>query len=102
MLIGSTECHSAERPGARTALALADGTGRFLSAVQIGIPLVSILAGAFSDAAPSERRQDVLAASCEAVETCGVWVEVRDLDGRRIDNVLAGLVEPQNSEVLVL
>ncbi|MBV1796814.1 hemolysin family protein [Siccirubricoccus sp. G192] len=38
----------ADRPGARSALALADDPGRFLSTVQIGISLVSILAGAFS------------------------------------------------------
>jgi putative hemolysin len=36
--------------GARTALALADDPGRFLSTVQIGITLVGILAGAFSGA----------------------------------------------------
>lgn len=38
------------RPGARAALALADDPGRFLSAVQIGITLIGILAGAFSGA----------------------------------------------------
>lgn len=36
--------------GARTALALANDPGRFLSTVQIGITLVGILAGAFSGA----------------------------------------------------
>jgi putative hemolysin len=37
-------------PGARTALRLGEHPGRFLSAVQIGITLVGILAGAFSGA----------------------------------------------------
>ena len=41
----------AGRPGANTALALADNPSRFLSTVQIGITLVGILAGAFSGAA---------------------------------------------------
>ena len=41
----------AGRPGARTALALAESPGRFLSTVQIGITLVGVLAGAFSGAA---------------------------------------------------
>ena len=39
------------RPGARTALALSESPGRFLSTVQIGITLVGVLAGAFSGAA---------------------------------------------------
>ncbi|MBL8666116.1 MAG: HlyC/CorC family transporter [Rhodospirillales bacterium] len=38
------------RNGAATALRLADDPGRFLSAVQIGITLIGILAGAFSGA----------------------------------------------------
>jgi putative hemolysin len=38
------------RRGARSALALAEDPGRFLSAVQIGITLIGILAGAFSGA----------------------------------------------------
>jgi putative hemolysin len=41
----------AGRAGAKAALALADDPGKFLSTVQIGITLVSILAGAFSGAA---------------------------------------------------
>lgn len=41
----------AKRPGARSALALSESPGRFLSTVQIGITLVGILAGAFSGAA---------------------------------------------------
>ncbi len=50
----------AGRPGARTALALAEEPGRFLSTVQIGITLVGILAGAFSGAALSGRFDEVL------------------------------------------
>jgi putative hemolysin len=41
----------AGRPGAATALKLAEDPGRFLSTVQVGITLVGILAGAFSGAA---------------------------------------------------
>ena len=40
----------AGRVGARSALALAEDPGRFLSTVQIGITLVGVLAGAFSGA----------------------------------------------------
>jgi len=40
----------AGRRGAATALALTDDPGRFLSAVQIGITLIGILAGAYSGA----------------------------------------------------
>jgi len=50
------------RPGARTALDLAENPGRFLSTVQIGITLVGILAGAFSGAALGERMTEILAA----------------------------------------
>jgi putative hemolysin len=50
----------AGRPGARTALALAEEPGRFLSTVQIGITLVGILAGAFSGAALSQSFDTVL------------------------------------------
>lgn len=39
---------SENRPGARRALALAANPGRFLSAVQIGITLISIVNGAYS------------------------------------------------------
>jgi putative hemolysin len=49
----------AGRPGAVAALALAENPGRFLSTVQIGITLVSILAGAFSGAALGERASSV-------------------------------------------
>jgi len=41
--------------GARTALALTENPGRFLSTVQVGITLVGILAGAFSGASLGER-----------------------------------------------
>ena len=40
----------AGRKGARSALALTDDPGRFLSTVQIGITLVGVIAGAFSGA----------------------------------------------------
>lgn len=50
------------RVGAKAALALAEEPGRFLSAVQIGITLVGILAGAFSGAALGERLSLILAA----------------------------------------
>lgn len=48
--------------GARTALALADDPGRFLSTVQIGITLVGILAGAFSGATLGGTLGEVLVA----------------------------------------
>ena len=48
--------------GARTALALADDPGRFLSTVQIGITLVGILAGAFSGATLGGTLTELLAA----------------------------------------
>ncbi len=50
----------AGRPGAGAALALAEDPGRFLSTVQIGITLVSILTGAFSGAALGDRPSLVL------------------------------------------
>jgi putative hemolysin len=43
------------RKGARSAMALAADPGRFLSAVQIGITLVGVLAGAFSGATLADR-----------------------------------------------
>ena len=52
----------ARRRGAAAALALAESPGRFLSAVQIGITLVGILAGAFSGAALGSRLGDFLQA----------------------------------------
>lgn len=47
--------------GARTALALAQDPGRFLSTVQIGITLVGILAGAFSGATLGAALTEMLA-----------------------------------------
>lgn len=47
--------------GARQALELAGSTGKFLSAVQIGITLVAMLTGAFGGATLAERLADVLA-----------------------------------------
>ena len=43
------------RRGARSALALVEDPGRFLSAVQIGITLIGILAGAFSGATLAQK-----------------------------------------------
>lgn len=43
------------RRGARTAMALVDDPGRFLSTVQVGITLVGIFAGAFSGATISQK-----------------------------------------------
>ena len=50
-------------PGARTALALTEDPGRFLSTVQVGITLVGILAGAFSGASLGGRLSDWLISS---------------------------------------
>jgi putative hemolysin len=47
------------RPGASTALELAEDPGRFLSTVQIGITLVGILAWAFSGAALGARLTEI-------------------------------------------
>lgn len=49
------------RRGARRALELAENPGRFLSAVQIGITLIGILAGAVGGSALSEPLGEVLA-----------------------------------------
>jgi putative hemolysin len=49
------------RPGAATALKLAQDPGRFLSTVQIGITLVGILAGAFSGAVLGARLSETFA-----------------------------------------
>lgn len=51
------------RAGARTALALQEHPGRFLSAVQIGITLVGVLSGAISGATLGARLTAVLQAS---------------------------------------
>src|SRR5690625_5245999 len=47
--------------GATTALLLAEDPGRFLSAVQIGISLVGVLAGAFGGAALAGPLADLIA-----------------------------------------
>jgi putative hemolysin len=52
----------AGRPGAQAALGLADNPGRFLSAVQIGITLIGILAGAYSGASLGQPVGERLAA----------------------------------------
>jgi putative hemolysin len=62
------------RSGAKTALDLADDPGRFLSTVQIGITLVSILAGAYSGASlggPVAQRLVLLGLSAENAQTLG-------------------------------
>jgi putative hemolysin len=51
------------RAGAKTALALQEHPGRFLSAVQIGITLVGILAGAISGATLGTRLTETLLAA---------------------------------------
>src|ERR687892_324739 len=64
----------AGRKGATTALALASDPGRFLSAVQIGITLIGILAGAYSGAslgAPVGQRLAVLGLEPETARTVG-------------------------------
>jgi putative hemolysin len=48
------------RAGAKAALRLAEAPGRFLSAVQIGITLIGVLAGAFSGAALGARMSAIL------------------------------------------
>jgi putative hemolysin len=60
--------------GARTALALADNPGRFLSTVQIGITLVGVVAGAFSGATLGGALAEIFARwglSREAAEIAG-------------------------------
>jgi putative hemolysin len=59
----------AGRRGARTALALTEDPGRFLSTVQIGITLIGVVAGAFSGAALGARLTDIL-----KVEGVPAWI----------------------------
>jgi putative hemolysin len=62
------------RNGAQTALNLAADPGRFLSAVQIGITLISIVAGAYSGASlggPTAERLARLGFEAETAETLG-------------------------------
>ncbi len=60
--------------GAQTALDLANNPGRLLSAVQIGITLIGILAGAYSGASlgePATQRLQLLGLDDETAETVG-------------------------------
>ena len=62
------------RTGAQTALDLAADPGRFLSAVQIGITLIGILAGAYSGASlggPLGDRLERLGVDAETAQTLG-------------------------------
>jgi putative hemolysin len=64
----------AGRRGAQTALDLANDPGRFLSAVQIGITLIGILAGAYSGASlggPVAQRLQLLGLAPGAAQTTG-------------------------------
>jgi len=64
----------AGRPGAQTALDLAADPGRFLSAVQIGITLIGILAGAYSGASlgtPVAQRLALLGLDPGTAQTAG-------------------------------
>ena len=64
----------AGRRGAQTALDLAADPGRFLSAVQIGITLIGILAGAYSGASlggPTGQRLQALGIPAETAQTLG-------------------------------
>ncbi len=56
------------RRGARAALELGENPGRFLSTVQIGITLISVLSGAFSSAALSQPVHDWLEAQGVSLE----------------------------------
>ena len=47
-------------PGARSALALSDNPGRFLSTVQVGISLIGVLSGAFGGATLASRLAPVI------------------------------------------
>jgi len=62
------------RRGAQTALDLSDDPGRFLSAVQIGITLIGILAGAYSGASlggPTGQRLEMLGIPASSAQTAG-------------------------------
>ena len=65
--------------GARCALDLAAEPGRFLSTVQIGITLISILAGAYSGASlggPVSQRLELLGLERETAATVGFGVVI--------------------------
>ncbi|MDB5668558.1 MAG: HlyC/CorC family transporter, partial [Alphaproteobacteria bacterium] len=65
--------------GARIALDLADDPGRFLSAVQIGITLIGLLAGAYSGASlggPVAQRLMLLGIEAELAQTLGFVIVI--------------------------
>lgn len=69
----------AGRRGAQTALDLAADPGRFLSAVQIGITLIGIVAGAYSGASlggPTAERLVMLGLDPETAETLGFGIVI--------------------------
>ena len=69
----------AGKKGAVAALELASDPGRFLSAVQIGITLIGILAGAYSGASlgePTAQRLRWLGLSAEATSTLGFVIVI--------------------------
>src|SRR3546814_6312739 len=69
----------AGRRGAQTALDLAADPGRFLSAVQIGITLIGIVAGAYSGASlggPTAERLAMLGIEPETAETLGFGIVI--------------------------
>ena len=65
--------------GARAALDLAADPGKFLSAVQIGITLIGILAGAYSGSSlggPTAARLQALGVSAETAQTLGFAIVI--------------------------
>ena len=69
----------AGRRGAQTALDLADDPGRFLSAVQIGITLIGILAGAYSGSSlggPMGERIALLGVAPDTAQTIGFTIVI--------------------------
>ena len=84
------------RPGAHAALALAEEPGRFLSTVQIGITLVSILAGAFSGAALSERFDTILESWGISTRLAEPLAYVLVLGGITYLSVIIGELVPKN------
>lgn len=84
------------RPGAAAALALAEEPGRFLSTVQIGITLVSILAGAFSGAALSGRLDAIFEAYGMPVSVSEPLAYVLVLGAITYLSVIIGELVPKN------
>src|ERR687889_2839893 len=69
----------AGRRGAQTALDLAAEPGRFLSAVQIGITLIGILAGAYSGSSlggPTGQRIALLGVAPDTAQTIGFVIVI--------------------------